>query len=236
MTPYIGSHDTPRFASFADYRGQDPAHDRSIPNNQWDNPAGAPNDDEPYARTRLGMAWLLALPGAPLMYYGDEFADWGGSDPNNRRMMRAEAELTPREKDTLAFVRKIGSARQEVDALRRGDYVSLVGTTEDTLVFGRSLPAGKSAVVGLTRGNTPQALTVDDSTLGLTEGQILTERLTGTKVKVGAGGKLTITIPARSAAILLRTSRNPISLRGLALSAMPRSEWPMSPSTPTATM
>ena len=48
----------------------------------------------------------------------------------------------------------------------------------------------------------PISLSIDGSTLGLTEGQILTERLTGTKVKVGAGGQLTITIPARSAAIL----------------------------------
>jgi glycosidase len=202
MTPYIGSHDTPRFTSLADYRGQDGSHDRGVPNNQWDNPAVAPNDDEPYARMRLGMAWLLALPGAPLMYYGDEYADWGGSDPNNRRFMRSETELTAREKETLAFVRKVGTARREVEALRRGDYVSLVGTTEDTLVFGRSLPGGKSAIVGLTRGNAAQAISVDAASLGLAPGQVLHDKLGGSDVTVGPGGKVVVTIPARSVSIL----------------------------------
>jgi neopullulanase len=204
MTPYIGSHDTPRFTSLADYRGQDGAHDRGVPNNQWDNPAVAPSstDDEPYTRTRLGLAWLLGLPGAPLLYYGDEYADWGGSDPNNRRMMRSEGELSAKEKETLAFVRKVGSARQEIDALRRGDYVSLVGTTEDTLVFGRKLEGGKSAIVGLTRSTLPQAVTVDGASLGFTGGQVLTDRLTGAKATVASDGKVIVTLAAKSAAIL----------------------------------
>lgn len=204
MTPYIGSHDTPRFTSLADYRGQDGGHDRGVPNNQWDNPAVAPSssDEEPYARTRLGLAWLLGLPGAPLLYYGDEYADWGGSDPNNRRMMRAEAELTAKEKETLAFVRKVGVARQDVEALRRGDYVSFPQTSEDTLVFGRKLDGGKSAIVGLTRASLPQAVVVDAASLGLTAGQVLTDRIAGGKATVAGDGKVVVTIAAKSATIL----------------------------------
>ena len=202
MTPYLGSHDTARFASLADYRGQDQSHGRGVPGNQWNDPAGAPSDDEPYARTRLAMAWLLGLPGAPLLYYGDELADWGGSDPNNRRMMRPEAELGAREKETLAFVRKLGTTRQEVEALRRGEYVSLAGTTEDTLVFGRNLAGGKSAIVGLTRSASTQAIAIDVSSLGLAAGQKLVDRISGNAVTVGPGPKVIITIPGRSAAIL----------------------------------
>jgi hypothetical protein len=58
MTPYIGSHDTPRFASLADYRGQDAQHDPGVPGNQWNNVAQEPGDDEPYERTadRHGLA------------------------------------------------------------------------------------------------------------------------------------------------------------------------------------
>ena len=26
----------------------------------------------------LALAWLLTQPGAPLLYYGDEYGDWGG--------------------------------------------------------------------------------------------------------------------------------------------------------------
>src|SRR5690606_22415286 len=71
MTPYIGSHDTPRFVTHADYRGQDGEHDRGIAGNQWNNTAVAPGDAEPYRRARIALTWLLGLPGAPLLYYGD---------------------------------------------------------------------------------------------------------------------------------------------------------------------
>ncbi len=121
MTPYIGSHDTSRFASMADYRGQDAAHDKGIPGNQWNNTAVAPSDGEPYWRTRVGMAWLLALPGAPLLYYGDEYGQWGGADPNNRLFWRPENELTPDETTTLSFVRKLGAARRPSDIPPQGE-------------------------------------------------------------------------------------------------------------------
>jgi glycosidase len=87
MTPYIGSHDTPRFVTMADYRGQDAGHDKGVPGNQWTDVAAAPQDGEPYCRMRVAMAWLLAQPGAPLLYYGDEYGQWGGADPNNRQLL-----------------------------------------------------------------------------------------------------------------------------------------------------
>ena len=65
---------------------KDAAHDRGIPSNQWANIAAAPGDAEPYRRTRIALAWLLGLPGAPLVYYGDEYGQYGGADPNNRLM------------------------------------------------------------------------------------------------------------------------------------------------------
>ena len=34
------------------------------------------------------MAFLMSNPGIPCIYYGDEIADVGGNDPDNRRMMR----------------------------------------------------------------------------------------------------------------------------------------------------
>ena len=34
------------------------------------------------------MAFLMSSPGIPCIYYGDEIADVGGNDPDNRRMMR----------------------------------------------------------------------------------------------------------------------------------------------------
>jgi glycosidase len=202
MTPYIGSHDTPRFATLADYRGQDGAHDKGIPGNQWSFTAEAPSDDEPYRRTRVGLAWLLGLPGAPLLYYGDEHAQWGGADPNNRMWWRGEAELDPLELETLAFVRKLGQARRELVALRRGQYVTL-GGGDTTLAFGRVVSPGEAAAVVLTLspGGAPLTFPVM-APLGWVPGTVVSDRLSGATFTVTAGGALDVVVPASGALVL----------------------------------
>jgi glycosidase len=201
MTPYIGSHDTPRFASLANYRGQDGAHDRSIPNNQWSNIAGGPSDAEPHRRMRIAMSWLLTLPGAPLLYYGDEYGEWGGADPNNRVMWRDEGQLDADELTTLAHVRKLGSARQQLVALRRGGYQSLYAT-DDTLVFARVVQGGPSAIVALTRSNGDVPVTVDAASAGLAANTSLTDAMGGSGATVAGDGSLDFTVPAGGAVIL----------------------------------
>ena len=41
-----------------------------------------------YRKMSWLMAFLMSSPGIPCIYYGDEIADVGGNDPDNRRMMR----------------------------------------------------------------------------------------------------------------------------------------------------
>lgn len=202
MTPYIGSHDTARFTTLADYRGQDGAHDRGIPGNQWSNIAVAPSDAEPYRRMRVAQAWLLGLPGAPLLYYGDEYGQWGGSDPNNRLMWRPDASLNADEAATLAFVRKAAMARKATPALRRGKYVSVYASSDDTMVYGRSIAPGNGALVGITRLGTAQTVMVDAAGLmGFSAGTKLKDAMGGPDVTVSAG-QTSITIPAYGAVIL----------------------------------
>lgn len=202
MTAYVGSHDTSRFVSMADYRGQDAAHDPGIPGNQWSNIAVAPTDGEPYRRARLSQAWVLGLPGAPLLYYGDEYGQWGGADPNNRMMWRPESALSSDETATLAFVRKVGTARQAIPALRRGKYVSVYTTSDDTMIYGRSISPGQGALVGMTRLGTAQTVMVDlGASMGFTAGTKLKDAMGGPDVTVSAG-QTSITIPASGAVIL----------------------------------
>ncbi|WP_437687100.1 alpha-amylase family glycosyl hydrolase [Sorangium sp. So ce176] len=202
MTPYLGSHDTSRFATLADYSDAEGARNRDVPNRQWTDTASEPASADVYARVRLGMAWLLGLPGAPLLYYGDEYGEWGGVDPNNRSLWRPEAELTPEEGETLDFVRALGAARRDIPALRRGAYVNLTAT-EDTLVFGRRLAEGRSAVVALTRAGAAQSISVEVAqALGLPAGTELTDALSGETAAVSAAGMLSMTIPPGGAVIL----------------------------------
>jgi neopullulanase len=198
MTPYIGSHDTARFVSYASYRGQDPSHDRGIPGNKWNDVASAPPNSEPYARHRLALAWLLTAPGAPLLYYGDEYGEWGGADPNNRAMWRGTATLSSDESTTLTRTRALGTARRELTALRRGTYHSLL-STEDVLVFARK-SGTDVAIVALSRAATAQSPQVTlPPSLGLANGTTLKDRLGGANVT--AASQITITLPARGAAI-----------------------------------
>jgi neopullulanase len=197
MSPYLGSDDTARFATLAD------PDNASLANNTWTDAATAPIAATAYERTRVAMAWLLTVPGAPVIYYGDEHGQWGGAYPNNREMWTEATGLTADESATLAFVEKLGTARRDIPALRTGAYVSVYDTSEDTLVFGRSLGAGDVAVVGLTRAATAQNVTTDLGTsLGLANGTALTDRLGGPGVTVGAGGATTLSIPANGAVIL----------------------------------
>jgi glycosidase len=202
MTPYIDSHDTARSVTVASYRGQDANHARAVAtDNKWSNVAGPPPDAEPYQRHRLSLAWLFGLPGAINLYYGDEYGQWGGADPNNRAMWRGDQALAGEEATTLAFTQKLGTARRQLAALRRGDYQPVYGT-DDALVFARTTANGEVALVALTRlagGTTIQ--TPIGANVKLANGTTLHDRLGGPDVIVN-GGSLTITLGPRGAAIL----------------------------------
>lgn len=200
MTPYLGSHDTARFVTLATYRGQAPGLDPAIPGHQWDDIAAAPRSADAYARHRAGMTWVLTIPGAPLVYYGDEYGEWGGADPNNRRMWRDPTALTADETATLTHVRALGTARRELEALRRGEYVSL-DATEETLVFARR--AGeRAAVVGISRAAVARTVTARlPAGFPLADGTVLRDRLGGASVTV-RGGAVAVALAPWGSAVL----------------------------------
>lgn len=199
MTPFIGSHDSSRFVSISTYRGQQ-GFDRSVAYNQWSNLPSAPPDAEPYARHRVALAWLLTLPGAPLLYYGDEYGQFGGADPDNRAMWRAPGALSSAEQATLTLTRKVGQARKELVALRLGDYRSLYAS-ESLLVYARK-HLDQVAIVALSLD--PNATTTEIGlpvSLGSSDGVTLVDRIGGNVTSVN-GGKLSIALPGFGAAVL----------------------------------
>ena len=200
MTPYIGSHDTARLASLATYRGQDAAHDPGIPGNQWTGYVSIAPDAEAYGRHQSAMAWLLGQPGAPMIYYGDEYGQWGGADPNNRVMWRGDGALSLEEQATLARTRALGAARRALPALRRGAYRP-VGSTEDVLLFARQIPGGDAALVAVSRLGSQTTYAPSLPSGLFPEGTTLHDRLGGSDVRV-TGGAISVTLGAHGAAIL----------------------------------
>jgi glycosidase len=203
MGPFIGSEDTARFITIASYRGQTPALDPSIPYNQWTNIAGPPPDSETYGRHRDALAWLLGQPGAPLIYYGDEYGQWGGVDPNNRMDWRGDSgNLTSDEQATLSFTQQIGTARRNLVAMRRGAYVPVYNTDANVLVFARQTTGGDVALEALSRLDTPTSVAFSlPASLNLASGTTLHDQMGGPDVTV-QGSTLTLSLGAQSAAIL----------------------------------
>ncbi len=124
----LGSHDTPRILtrlsdSFDDKRPNDVLRTAKMS-----------EEDREEAKRRLKCAYTIiaTLPGIPMIYYGDEVALEGYSDPFNRLPYpygREDFEL-------LDFYRKIGKIRTRHKVYRRGDFRVLY-LDDEILIFAR---------------------------------------------------------------------------------------------------
>jgi glycosidase len=197
MSPYIGSQDTARFVTIANQNALNAY-------NQWDNIATAPTDPVAYQRHRMALAWELTIPGAPMIYYGDEYSEWGGVDPNNRVTWRgASNSLSSAESTTKNVVTKLLAARKNLDPLRRGDYEP-VFTSTTGLIFARN-DNGQIALVAMSKSQNGETLTATlPATLAatLTPGTVLHDAMGGSNVTVQNGGVITVTLGGWGTAIL----------------------------------
>jgi len=122
MGNIMDSHDKIRYMAYAD--GDLAINDGTAGDAAWNNP---PKVDHPssYDKLKLHLAYVLTIPGIPIIYYGDEIGMTGAADPDNRRMMRFGDELNQYEKQTLEDVSKLIHIRKENSALRYGDFLTL---------------------------------------------------------------------------------------------------------------
>ncbi len=132
MSPLAGNHDVSRFLAYAD--GDLPSgEDEKVIGR--DNPPEVDNS-ESYEKLIVAYAWLMSIPGMPMIYYGDEIGITGAGDPDNRRPMIWDESNVPEEalaiRDHLA---KLGQARQSSLALRRGNSHVLFSDDEFLLLL-----------------------------------------------------------------------------------------------------
>ncbi len=134
MGNIMDSHDKNRFTAFAD--GDLSLDEWSAVEKGWNDP---PKVDNPatYKKAELYYAYLFAVPGVPVIYYGSEFGMSGASDPDNRRMMRFGAQLNLYEKEMLKATSEIVKLRRKHSALNYGDFFPLLAD-KNVFVFLRS--------------------------------------------------------------------------------------------------
>ncbi len=192
MSLMIGNHDVSRFSSVSS--GDDGG-------DTW-TPAPQSVDPLVYAKQAMALGLTYTLPGAPVVYYGDEIALAGRGDPDCRRVLPPESALSSLQLQTRAAVRALGAARTCLASLRRGSY-RLLHADAEQLVFARELAGEDTAVVVASRSpNQIAAVPLPGIAPGMytdvLSGHSLTITPPLTKID-GAPFSLTVYVPASSA-------------------------------------
>ena len=127
-----GNHDQIRFASMA---GGAIGTNTNGKEEGWTSEVGIGDAEKAYLRAMQQEALNLTLPGVPCIYQGDEYAEVGGNDPDNRHMMKFDGlnELQTQFKESVQGLIKL---RRSSMALMYGEYVPLT-VEADTLEFER---------------------------------------------------------------------------------------------------
>ena len=117
-----GNHDQIRFASIAggaiDIKSQGKEEG-------WTREVGIGDAKKAYKRALLLQVLNMTLPGVPCIYQGDEYAEVGGNDPDNRHMMRFEG-LNPLEEEMRSKVAELIHMRRNSMPLLYGDFIPLI--------------------------------------------------------------------------------------------------------------
>ena len=158
----------------------------------------------------LAFTYLLTTRGTPMIYYGDEVAMLGGGDPDNRRDFPGgwkedqhnafeQSGRTREEERIHSHVKKLLALRRELAPLRHGKLMQLK-SDDDTCAFARF---GVNSGVVVTFNNSAQTQTIKLALpTPLLEKQKLFNRLADNQTVPVNDGIVTLTLPARSAAIL----------------------------------
>ena len=142
-----GNHDQIRFASIAggaiDINSQGKEEG-------WTQEIGIGDADKAYKRALMLEVLNMTLPGVPCIYQGDEYAEVGANDPDNRHMMRFD-NLNEQEKAMRDKVSKLIALRRSSMPLLYGDFIP-VSMTADKIVYER-IYLGEWVTVELDRKN-----------------------------------------------------------------------------------
>ena len=196
MSPLLGNHDKERFMAVADGDLPDP-EEPDAEEVGWRRP---PEVDDPasYDKLKLAMTFLLAIDGVPMIYYGDEVGMTGAGDPDNRRMMLSEEELSPEQVAVRDHFSRLAKGRAANPALALGSRRPLV-VEGNHYAFVRA-HLDNRAVVLFNRSDRPRRFELDLSPeigdaelVGLLGGRSLTVR----------GGSAVVTVPARSSEVFV---------------------------------
>lgn len=163
MGNITGNHDMPRFLYYAggsEKAGEDEKEAGWSRNIKVEDPKG-------YARLKMLNAFIMSIPGIPIVYYGDEIGMTGAGDPDNRRMMHF-SNLKPEETAVKITTEKLINLRRNSMPLIYGD-TRVLKADKNQLVYLRQY-FNQSAIVAFNRSNLPATFEVSLPAYANTEG------------------------------------------------------------------
>jgi neopullulanase len=164
------------------------------------------------AGLELANAFVLTTRGVPQLYYGDEIAMEGGDEPttrgdfpggfpdDKRNAFTAEGR-TKEEQELFEFIKRLITLRRELEPLQTGALVNLY-VAEQQYAYARTLRSGRVVVVFNNDDNAAQ-FEFDVLRAGLKDGELMHDRLGVVRDVTIRDGKLRISLPKRSVAILV---------------------------------
>ena len=184
LTSFVSNHDVPRFMA---------------------------EPGATVAGLKLAEAFIMTTRGTPILYYGDEFAMRGGSDPDNRKDFPggfpgdpknafAPAGRSAEENDVWNYTAKLCEIRRNLEPLRRGSSLDLLDE-EQQLAFARVTLKG-AVIVVFNNDTKPADVSFDISMIKIiSPNATLTDQFGKLgDVKV-TNGSVKFSMPARTAAI-----------------------------------
>lgn len=158
----------------------------------------------------LAQTFLMTTRGIPLIYYGDEVAMEGKSDPDNRRDFPGgfpgdsrdaftSGGRTPDEREVFDHLKRVVGLRRELEPLRRGKLVTLA-IADQQYAFARQTPR-ESVLVVINNDDKDAQVEIDTSPLKLRNGAALKDRLKVAKDVRVDRAMARVTMPARSASV-----------------------------------
>lgn len=147
MGNITGNHDMPRFLYYAGGANK-PGEDEKEAG--WSREINV-EDPRGYERLKMLHAFIMTIPGIPVIYYGDEIGMTGANDPDNRRMMQFSG-LNPKQQEIKETVKKLAQFRRSSMPLLYGS-TRILRADKNVLVYERSY-FGQRVVIAINRSET----------------------------------------------------------------------------------
>ncbi len=154
MGNITGNHDMARFISLA---GGGLRFDENQIEAGWAREVGV-GDSLGYNKLASLTAFIMTIPGVPVIYYGDEIGIPGASDPDSRRPMIFD-NLTKRQRWLLNTTTKLTNLRKENLAFIFGDFKTL-SVSDGFWAYSRTY-FNNSAVVLFNKSRQPISVVID---------------------------------------------------------------------------